>query len=79
MITLDGNHLSIADIVAIGNGRKHGVLDPNVLIKCQPSRAYLLEQIRDGKIIYGVNSSFGSMCNKIINDDVVGELQEKLI
>ncbi|HEX2953777.1 MAG TPA: aromatic amino acid ammonia-lyase [Bacillota bacterium] len=78
-ITLDGQHLTIDDIVAIGRGKKQVILEQNALDKCKKSRDYLLSQIRDGKIIYGVNSSFGSMCNKIIQDDAVEKLQENLI
>ncbi len=78
-VVLDGNHLSVEDIVAIGGGQKQVALDPGSLAKCVASREFLLRQINDGKIIYGVNSSFGSMCNKIIRDDNVGLLQENLI
>jgi histidine ammonia-lyase len=78
-VTLDGNSLSIDDIVAIGRGEKLVTLDKNSLMKCRASREFLLGQMKDGKIIYGVNSSYGSMCNKIINDDSVELLQENLI
>lgn len=76
---MDGYHLTVDDIVAIGRGKKGVVLDQNALVKCKSSREYLLQQIGEGKIIYGVNSSFGSMCNKIIPDDAVVQLQENLI
>lgn len=78
-VILDGNHLSIEDIVAIGRSEKLVVLDKDALKKCAASRDFLMQQINDGKIIYGVNSSFGSMCNKIINDDSMELLQENLI
>ena len=78
-ITLDGNSLSINDIVAIGSGEKLVALDDDALQRCFASREFLLEKINNGEIIYGVNSSFGSMCNKIINDNWVELLQENLI
>lgn len=78
-VTLDGNHLTIHDIVAIGCGTKKVILDKTALQRCRSSREFLLQQIAEGKIIYGVNSSFGSMCNKIIHDHAVEQLQENLI
>jgi histidine ammonia-lyase len=78
-VTLDGNQLTIEQIVAIGRGEKRVKLDEDALGRCRASREFLLKQIGDGKIIYGVNSSFGSMCNKIIHDDAVELLQENLI
>ena len=78
-VILDGNHLTVGDIVAIGRSEKLVTLDKDALKKCAASREFLMQQIGDGKIIYGVNSSFGSMCNKIINDDSMELLQENLI
>ena len=40
---------------------------------------FLEEEIRAKRIIYGVNTSFGPMCNKIINDNEIEELQVNLI
>jgi histidine ammonia-lyase len=77
-IHLNGNDLSVDDIVAIGSGARV-VLDKNSLEKCRKSREFLLQKIAAGEIIYGTNSSFGSMCNKIIHDDSVELLQENLI
>lgn len=78
-IKLDGNNLTIAEIIAIGTGEKQVALDRDSIKKCSVSREFLLKKIAAGEIIYGVNSSFGSMCNKIIKDDAVELLQENLI
>lgn len=78
-VILDGNSLSIDDIIAIGTGKKLVKLDEKAIAKCRVSREFLMKKISDGEIIYGVNSSFGSMCNKIINDNSVELLQENLI
>ncbi len=78
-VILNGNNLSLDDIVAIGTGEKLIELDQGSLEKCKASREFLLNQVKDGKVIYGVNSSYGSMCNKIINDEAMELLQENLI
>ncbi len=79
VVVLNGNDLSLNDIVAIGNGKKQVALDKGSLQKCLASREFLLNQIKEGKVVYGVNSSYGSMCNKIINDEAMELLQENLI
>ena len=68
-VVLSGYDLTIEDIVAIGIGDKHVELDSEALNRCQQSRDFLKEEIELKRIIYGVNTSFGPMCNKIINDD----------
>lgn len=78
-ITLDGHHLSVEDIVAIGVGDKGVTLSPEALARCAASRAFIEEEVARKRIIYGVNTSFGPMCNKIIEDDDLDALQVNLI
>lgn len=78
-VILDGSALTIEDIVYVGVGDKRVELDPAALQRCRDSRAFLEENIRAKRIIYGVNTSFGPMCNKIINDDEIERLQINLI
>jgi histidine ammonia-lyase len=78
-VILNGNDLTIDDIVAIGIGDKAVALDPSALERCRRSRAFLEQQVAARRIIYGVNTSFGPMCNKIIADDDLGTLQVNLI
>ncbi|HEX7509718.1 MAG TPA: aromatic amino acid ammonia-lyase [Chitinivibrionales bacterium] len=79
VVILTGNDLTIEDIVAIGIGDKAVAVDPQALERCRASRAFLEEEIAARRIIYGVNTSFGPMCNKIINDNELEELQVNLI
>lgn len=78
-VTLSGNDLTIEDIVAIGIGDKRVAIDSRALSRCKASRSFLEEEIRARRIIYGVNTSFGPMCNKIISDNEIEELQVNLI
>jgi histidine ammonia-lyase len=78
-ITLTGNDLTFKDIVAIGIGDRRVELDSDALERCRASRDFLARALFEGKIIYGVNTSFGPMCNKIINDSDIERLQENLI
>ena len=78
-IVLNGSDLTVEDIVAIGVGDKQVALDPAALRRCRASRAFLEEEVAARRIIYGVNTSYGPMCNKIINDAEIEALQVNLI
>ncbi|MCP3944562.1 MAG: aromatic amino acid lyase [Desulfobacteraceae bacterium] len=78
-VILSGNDLGYKDIVAIGIGDKRIAMDEKALGRCRASRQFLEEAIKERKIIYGVNTSFGPMCNKIINDSEIETLQTNLI
>ncbi len=78
-IILTGSDLSVEDIVAIGIGDKQVEIDKKAIDRCTASRTYLEEQVAARRIIYGVNTSFGPMCNKIINDNEIEALQVNLI
>ncbi len=78
-VVLNGNDLTIDDIVAIGIGDKQVRLDPAALERCRASRSFLEEEVAAKRVIYGVNTSFGPMCNKIIDDEQIETLQVNLI
>jgi histidine ammonia-lyase len=78
-VLLTGNDLTIEEIVAIGIGDRKVLLDPAALERCQKSRQFLEGEVAARRIIYGVNTSFGPMCNKIISDDEIHALQVNLI
>jgi histidine ammonia-lyase len=79
VVMLDGYSLTIEDIVAVGIGDKRVELDPKALERCRASREFLAQEVGAKRIIYGVNTSFGPMCNKIINDNEIQALQVNLI
>jgi histidine ammonia-lyase len=78
-VILTGNDLTVEDIVAIGVGDQGVLLDDAALTRCRASRRFLEDEINARRIIYGVNTSFGPMCNKIINDEEIEILQSNLI
>ncbi len=78
-VVLNGQDLTIEEIVAIGIGDRKVALDPEALDRCRASRKFLEQEVAARRIIYGVNTSFGPMCNKIINDNEIETLQVNLI
>lgn len=79
VVILNGGSLSVSQIVGVGVGDNRVALDPDAMERCRESRAFLEEEVAKGRIIYGVNTSFGPMCGKIINDDEIETLQFNLI
>lgn len=78
-VILNGHNLTVEDIVAIGVGDKTVELEAEALTRCKASRTFLENEIAAKRIIYGVNTSFGPMCNKIIQTDDLDALQVNLI
>jgi histidine ammonia-lyase len=78
-VVLNGYNLTIEEIIAIGIGDKTVELDKDAIERCRKSRKFLEEEVAAKRIIYGVNTSFGPMCNKIINDNEIEALQVNLI
>jgi histidine ammonia-lyase len=78
-VVLNGNDLTVEDIVAIGVGDRKVALDPAALERCRASRRFLEEEVAAKRVIYGVNTSFGPMCNKIIQESEIEALQVNLI
>lgn len=78
-IILNGFNLTIEDIVSIGRGKRPVRLDPKAVERCRSSRQFLEETLASGFVVYGVNTSFGPMCNKIIEDGQIEQLQTNLI
>ena len=78
-VTLNGETLTVGDIAAIGRGTKSVDLDPRAIERCQSSRDFLEKAVAEKKVIYGVNTSYGPMCNKIVNDRDIETLQHNLL
>jgi len=79
LVSLTGHDLAVDDIVAIGEGTKTVTLDPQALERCRASRLFLEQAVAKQQVIYGVNTSYGPMCNKIISDSDIETLQHNLI
>ncbi|MFW6221038.1 MAG: HAL/PAL/TAL family ammonia-lyase [Fibrobacterota bacterium] len=79
VVMLNGNDLTIDEIVAIGVGDMQVDIASDAITRCKQSRQFLTDEIESKRIIYGVNTSFGPMCNKIISDEEIEALQVNLI
>ncbi len=79
MIYIDGNSLSIEDIIAVvDNGEKAGIAD-SALEQIRKSKKSLMKILESGKPVYGVNTGFGSLLNVNVDKNKTVQLQINLI
>lgn len=78
-VVLTGCDLTVEQIIAVGVGDLNVALDEQALQRCRESREFLENAVEQKHIIYGVNTSFGPMCNKIIDNNALEALQVNLI
>jgi histidine ammonia-lyase len=81
MIELTGNTLTIEQLVTIArHGERVAPLGDQARTRMSASHAWVADAIRgQGKVIYGVNTGFGSLANKQISADEARQLSRNLI
>ena len=81
MIELTGSDLTIEQIVAVARGHEPvASLSEEVRQLMQRSHDWVkLSITQSGKVIYGVNTGFGSLANKVISADEARKLSRNLI
>jgi histidine ammonia-lyase len=78
-ITLDGQSLSIAGVVAVAREGAPVALDPAALRAVTASRRAVAAAVDGGQTIYGVNTGFGKLAHVRIPPDQARQLQLNLI
>jgi histidine ammonia-lyase len=81
MIELTGETLTIEQVVAVArNGERVAPLGEEVRARMQRSHTWVDESIRqNGKVIYGVNTGFGSLATRQIAAEEARQLSRNLI
>ncbi len=81
MIELTGQELTIEQLAAAARGKEAvAPLGETVCIRMQRSHEWVQQSINQaGKIIYGVNTGFGSLANKVISAGEARKLSRNLI
>ena len=78
-IQIDGESLTIEDVIAVARGDVSVALPEKAVKKIRESRKTLEQFVRDKKIIYGVTTGFGALGNVPISANNVKKLQVNLI
>jgi histidine ammonia-lyase len=78
-LLIDGESLTIEDVVAVARGTVEVALSEKAKEKVRESRKVLERLVRDRKIIYGVTTGFGALGSVAISAKNVKKLQVNLV
>ncbi|XP_060699261.1 histidine ammonia-lyase isoform X2 [Hemiscyllium ocellatum] len=78
-ICLDGNHLTIEDLVQLGRGLYKIKLTTETEERIKQSRLLLENIVKENKVVYGITTGFGKFARTVIPHNKLKELQENLI
>ena len=76
---VDGEHLSIEDVVNVARYGERVEIAEGVKEKVEKARKAIEKILAEDKPIYGVNTGFGELANVKISNDKIKELQKNLI
>lgn len=79
-LKLDGSSLTISDVIKVMKREIHSfTLDETAISRVKKAHSFVLDAVKEKKIIYGVTTGFGSMCDTCISPEQASELQVNLI
>ena len=70
--------LTLKKVFEIAQGKRKGILIPEVVEGIQKSNAIVQQVIRSGKTVYGINTGFGPLCDTLISENETQTLQKNL-
>jgi|GEM_PF-2087115 len=79
LIHLDGNSLTLEEVIAVARHGAQCELDENAKDAVIASRKIVDDIVREKRVVYGVTTGFGSLCNVSISPEDTVQLQENLI
>jgi histidine ammonia-lyase len=79
MLKLTGANLNIDNVWNVSRGETKVELAPEARRNIQKSRAYIDDRLKQGEVIYGVNTGFGAFSGVRISHADIVQLQKNLI
>ncbi|MBP9680147.1 MAG: histidine ammonia-lyase [Bacteriovorax sp.] len=79
---LNGRDLTIAQVYQIANAQIGAIklsIDPNAMERMKASRSFVFDIVKKGKPVYGINTGFGALSSKHIEEKDLAQLQVNLI
>ena len=79
---LTGTNITLEDVAFITHARPGEVrldIHPDSLFKMKKSRKLILDIVKIGKPVYGINTGFGALASKQIANEDLEQLQYNLI
>jgi histidine ammonia-lyase len=78
-VMVDGESLTIEDVVKVARYNESVKLDNSVISRIQSSRDVVEAAILEERVVYGVNTGFGELAHVSINKEDLARLQVNLI
>lgn len=78
-IKIDGNSLTLEDIVNVARHHYLIELTPVAIVEIEESRQYVDELVQSGEVVYGITTGFGNFSNVRISKEEAKSLQKNLI
>jgi histidine ammonia-lyase len=79
MIKIDGESLSLKEVERVASYFEPVSLSDVTFGRIDRSAKFIEELASSGKVIYGVTTGFGSLCDRVIQSDEIEKLQENLL
>lgn len=76
---IDGNSITVESLWEMTHEQGQYKLTSEAAKKIKSSRDYIETRIRNGEVMYGVNTGFGAFSSVRISDDQIEQLQKNLI
>ena len=81
-LILNGQNLTTDQVYLVANAKKGALklsIDPSAMTKMKASRAFVFDVVKKGKPVYGINTGFGALSSKHIEEKDLAQLQVNLI
>lgn len=78
-IVLDGKSLTLEQVVEVARQYTPCSIHASAIADVEASRRIVDDIVKEGRVVYGVNTGFGSLCNVSISREDTVQLQENLI
>lgn len=78
-IFINGNDLTIEDVVRVARHGGKVAIDENAKKGIVKAREYIDKLLKEGEVIYGINTGFGKFSNVAISEEELEKLQKYLI
>jgi len=79
MITIDGNSLTIDEVVRVSRGYETVTLDNKSIPAINKSRRYVEKVLAEERVVYGITTGVGELANTLISAGDAEKMQENLI
>lgn len=78
-IILDGKSLTLEQVVEVSRQFTPCRISESAIADVEASRRIVDDIVREKRVVYGINTGFGSLCNVSISQEDTEQLQENLI